>query len=270
MIAVAGVFRGPDAVWSVADVGQLVHNVFDTAARADRGLDVAALSEPMSRALTAGVCGLVTAGEEWPGEFRWNDAAAAIGDALNQELGGQRRGMIRQARGQALTYALRHGLRAKIMPGLSLFLGDVMAWFRNRDDILGRVDDAVADAGTAGPLVLVGHSLGGVIAFEYCVQTNRDVALLATVGSQAGFFGELGVLNLTARRPDGKLVVPAQVGMWRNFYDPDDALSFLAAPVLDRVTDIMIDTNAPFPIAHGEYWNLRATYQKLAAAVSSL
>ena len=156
------------------------------------------------------------------------------------------------------------------MPSLSLFLGDVMAWFRNREKILERVDSAVTKAGTADPLVLVGHSLGGVIAFEYCAQASRDVTFLATVGSQVGFFGELGVLSPEVRVPDGKLQVPARIGTWRNYYDTDDSLAFLAKPVFDRVADVQIDTKAPFPIAHSEYWNLSDTYQKLAAVVSTL
>ena len=80
--------------------------------------------------------------------------------------------------------------------------------------------------------------------FEYCLQADRDIELLATVGSQVGFFGELGVLNLTDRLPDGKLSVPARLGKWYSYYDPDDALSFLAAPVFDRVADIEIDMGA--------------------------
>jgi hypothetical protein len=267
VLAKAGEFGGPEAPWSAEDAGRLVHEVFDAAAGADRMLDVSDLIEPMSRALTAGICRSVTVADDWPGEFRWNDAAMAVEGVLIQQLGGERGERIRNFRDRALTSALRHGLRAKVMPGLSLFLGDVMAWFRNRDAILGRVDEAVAYAGTSGPLVLIGHSLGGIIMFEYCLQADRDIELLATVGSQVGFFGELGVLNLNTRLPDGKLPVPARLGRWYNYYDSDDALSFLATPIFDRVADIAIDTRAPFPIAHSEYWNLRDTYEKLTAAV---
>ncbi len=96
------------------------------------------------------------------------------------------------------------------------------------------------------------------------------MAFLATVGSQVGFFGELGVLSPLTSNPDGKLAVPGKLKEWRSYYDPDDALAFLAAPVFDRVTDIEIDTRAPFPVAHSEYWNLPGTYQKLAAAVKTL
>lgn len=62
----------------------------------------------------------------------------------------------------------------------------------------------------------------------------------------------------------------ARIEKWHNYYDADDSLAFLAAPVFDRVADVQIDTKAPFPIAHSEYWNLRDTYQKLAAVVRTL
>jgi hypothetical protein len=264
-----GEFGGPEAPWSAEHIGRLVHEVFDAAARADQMLDVSDLITPMSRALTAGICRSVTVADDWPTDFRWNDTAMTIEDILDQQLGGERGKVIRSLRDQALTSALRHGLRVRVMPGLSLFLGDVMAWFRNRDAILELVEEAVVRAGTADPVVLIGHSLGGIIAFEYCVQASRDIELLATVGSQVGFFGELGVLNLASRLPDGKLPVPVRLGRWYNYYDPDDALSFLAAPVFDRVADIEIDTRAPFPIAHSEYWHLRDTYEKLTAVVSA-
>ena len=66
---------------------------------------------------------------------------------------------------------------------------------------------------------------------------------------------------------DGKLALPPELRSWHNLYDPDDALSFLAAPVFNTVKDIELDTRAPFPVSHSEYWNLPDTYQKLAAAV---
>jgi hypothetical protein len=88
------------------------------------------------------------------------------------------------------------------------------------------------------------------------------------VGSQVGFFGELGVLPVTMPAAAGKLEAPARVGTWRNLYDPDDALGFLAAPIFSRVSDIELDTRAPFPAAHSEYWNLPDTYAKLTAVVT--
>jgi hypothetical protein len=253
-----------------AAVDDLVHRVFTAAAGADRRIGTAALCAPMARAITAGLFRLEHRPDDFTGAFRWNDTAGAVEAVLADQLGGER-GVAGHLGARALTLALRHGMRNRMMPGLSLFLGDVLAWFANRERILLRldqaIDQAVAQAGADGPLVLIGHSLGGVIAFEYCARSGRPVTLLATVGSQVGMLGEMGVLEAGAPPPDGKLAVPGRIGTWVNYYEPDDVLSFLAEPVFDRVADIDIDTRAPFPISHGEYWNLPDTYVKLAAAV---
>lgn len=210
----AGIVSGMTALglsgsWSEEDIKRQVHDILDATAAADRTLGLPDLQEPMARAFTAAMYRTVTPAGDWPGEFPWNLAAALAEDALEGQFGGDRGKRINAAGSRALTYALRHGLRARIMPSLSLFLGDVMAWFRNRQQVLECLDAAATRAGTADPLVLVGHSLGGVIAFEYCAQASRDVTFLATVGSQVGFFGELGVLSPEVRLPDGKLQVPA-------------------------------------------------------------
>lgn len=262
----ASTFADPDSPPDSGKIADLVHRVFVAAAQADRELDAVALCGPMTRAITAGLCGEASDVDALSSEFRWNEAAVEVQGALNDQLGGQR-GILSGVGSRAVTVALRRGLRNRVMPEMSLFLGDVLSWFRNREAILSRVHEAVEAAGADGPLVLVGHSLGGVIAFEYCATARRDIDLLATVGSQVGWFGEMGVLGSSTRFSYGKLVLPPKLRSWRNLYDPDDALSFLAAPVFNTVTDIELDTRAPFPVSHSEYWNLSDTYQKLAAAV---
>ena len=267
LTAAAAEFTGPHTPLNAEQIAAVVHRVLAEAARADRALDAARLCGPTSRAITAGLYQAAVSDEDLAGEFRWNQAAEVVQAALNEQLGGQR-GLFSDLASDALTVALRNGLRKRIMPGLSLFLGDVLAWFANRKAILERVAQAVQTAGTDGPLVLVGHSLGGVIAFEYCLQADRDVELLATVGSQVGVFGERGVLSASMPAAAGKLEAPARVGTWRNLYDPDDALSFLAAPIFTRVSDIELDTRAPFPAAHSEYWNLPNTYATLTTVMT--
>jgi Thioesterase domain len=260
----ASEFGGAAASLESERIARLVQDVFTAAAQADRTLDVAALCSPISRAITAGLCQIVGGEDFLASDFRWNNAVKVVENALEAELGGQR-GMFRNAAASALTLALRRGLRNRIMPPLSLFLGDVFAWFRNRDAILERVDDAVRPTLKHGPPVIIGHSLGGVIAFEYCLQADRDVELLATVGSQVGLFGELGVLHGTTSTSDGRFANPPRVRRWRNVYDRDDALSFCANPIFAGVTDIDVDTGAPFPVSHSQYWTVPATYAKLLA-----
>jgi hypothetical protein len=259
-------FTGPHTQLDAGQIAKVVQAVLAEAARANRTLDAVQLTGPISRSITAGLYRAAVAEEDLTGEFRWNGAADVVQAALNDQLGGQR-GLFSNLASDAFTLALRRGLRRRIMPGLSLFMGDVMAWFANRSAILNRVDQAVQTADNDGPLVLLGHSLGGVIAFEYCMQADRDIELLATVGSQVGFFGELGVLPAAMRAASSKLEAPPRVGTWRNLYDPDDALAFIAEPIFSDVQDIELDTGAPFPAAHSEYWNLPSTYAKLTAAV---
>ncbi|MFF3400414.1 alpha/beta fold hydrolase [Streptomyces sp. NPDC002659] len=255
-------FSGPFSTLDDDQVGAVVGAAFGGARGADRELDVKSLCSPVARAITAGLY-RETVGEDLLGDgFRWNRAVDAVEAALDEELGGER-GMVKDMATRSLSHALRKGLRNRLMPGISLFLGDVFAWFHNRTTILDRVDQAVRDAGSDGPLILVGHSLGGVIALEYSLQCERDVELLGTVGSQVGLFAELGVLRETTQEADGKLAAPACVAAWHNVYDPDDALSFLAAPVFSSVSDIETENDAPFPAAHSEYWNLSGTYKKL-------
>jgi pimeloyl-ACP methyl ester carboxylesterase len=193
---------------------------------------------------------------------------------VEQELGGQRGWIGDQFRNVALsaaTVALRHGLRRRIMEAMALFIGDVLVYLARRNAILEELEKtvAVAVAADEGPLWLVGHSLGGIMCFDYCCTTNRDVERLVTVGSQVGLFGEFGALQqkpLPARDAvAGPLETPARVGRWLNLYDPDDILSFLAQPVFKRVVDIEIDTKAPFPASHNEYWNLPVVYEKMTA-----
>ncbi|MFI5908007.1 hypothetical protein [Dactylosporangium sp. NPDC051541] len=235
--------------------------VFAAAASTRADLDLPTLRPSIGRALLAASYRAEAEADDLAAGFAWNAAAVAIEEALDSSIGGQR-SIFTRVGASALTLALRHGLRSRVMPGLSLFLGDVFAWFHRRDEILDKIDAAVLAADAGGPLVLVGHSLGGVILFDYCARAGRDVALLATVGSQVGLFGEMGVTAAAT--------TPARIGRWINYYDPDDALSFLAGPVFDRVVDEAMPTNAPFPVAHGEYWNLPRMYTALAGAVSAL
>jgi hypothetical protein len=259
-------FTGPDAQLSTWQIAEVVRTVFAEAARADRALDVLALHDPLTRAVTAGLYqSAVRDGDDLSSEFRWSVAQAVTSAAIEDALGGQR-GFVGDLAANALTQALRLGLRNRIMKGMSLFVGDVLAWFQNREAILDRLDEAVQPAAADGPLVLVGHSLGGIIAFEYCVRANREVRLLATVGSQVGLFGELGVLAGRDDTAPGKSSPPESLGAWRNLWDPDDALSFLAAPIFTDVSDIEVDTRAPFPASHSEYWNRPDVYDKLVAA----
>jgi hypothetical protein len=153
LTAAAAGFASPDAPLDAEQIADVVHRVLAEAARADRALDADRLCGPISRAITAGLyqAAVAVGDNDLASEFRWNQAAEVVQAALNEQLGGQR-GLLSDLPSNVLTVALRNGLRRRIMPGLSLFLGDVLAWFANRKAILERVDQAVQAARTDGPL----------------------------------------------------------------------------------------------------------------------
>lgn len=254
-------------------IADIVLKAFDAAGRTDRRLFLVDLLDPLTRCLTAALYQAAVPPEAaLEPRFAWTVVEGRVQSIVEQELGGQRGWIGDQLKNVALsaaTMALRHGLRRRIMEALALFIGDVLVYLARRNTIMEELEKTVAASVTAdnSPLWLVGHSLGGIMCFDYCCTTNREVERLVTVGSQVGLFGEFGALQ-EKPMPDGgfatgPLETPARVGSWLNLYDPDDILSFLAGPVFNRVLDIEIDTKAPFPASHSEYWNLPAVYEKL-------
>lgn len=115
-------------------------------------------------------------------------------------------------------------------------------------------------------MVVVGHSLGGIIALDTLVAAPLPhVQLLVTVGSQGPFLYESGALpGLAHPEP-----LPRHVPDWLNVYDRRDLLGYLGAGLFpDRVTDVEVDNRQPFPAAHSAYWTNPAVYREIAARLS--
>lgn len=76
--------------------------------------------------------------------------------------------------------------------------------------------------------VLIGHSLGAVIAFEVAHQLERPLPLLVTLGSP------LGIRTIVREhvRPQ-PITFPPRVRKWANFADPDDVIA--AEPELAKL-----------------------------------
>ncbi|MEU9119823.1 hypothetical protein AB0C96_08175 [Streptomyces sp. NPDC048506] len=93
-----------------------------------------------------------------------------------------------------------------------------------------------------GPLVVIGHSLGTIIAYEELREQGRDVELLVTVGSPLAI---TEVQDQLARPP----AVPAGVAAWRNASDLRDlvALDHTLRPEYapqERVTDLLVTNDS--------------------------
>ncbi|GAA2607104.1 alpha/beta fold hydrolase [Streptomyces tubercidicus] len=93
-----------------------------------------------------------------------------------------------------------------------------------------------------GPLVVVGHSLGTIIAYEVLMEQGREVELLVTVGSPLAI---TEVQDHLSRPP----AVPAGVAAWRNASDLRDlvALDHTLRPEYappERITDLLVTNDS--------------------------
>jgi hypothetical protein len=247
----------------------MLERAFDAGGRTSRSLSAQDLIDPLTRCLTASLYRQAVGPDEGlTPKFAWTAVEKRIGDIITQWLGG-RRGIgddLAQIALQGIAVVFRLA-RRRLMTALSAFIGDVLVYPQNREAILlgleRKVQEAVADA-PGGKLWLVGHSLGGIVCYDYCLRTERTVDHLFTVGSQVGLFGEFGAVATVEAIGGQNLETPANVRRWTNIYDHNDMLSFLAEPIFTRVLDVHLDTESPFPVAHSEYWNRPGLYEILA------
>lgn len=158
-------------------------------------------------------------------------------------------------------------VRERVSPAIALFLGDVLVYLREggiRDRIRATVREALKTAHAAsmagrGPLIVIGHSLGGVIACDMLQDPSSGlppdlrIDALLTVGSQPGLFQTVGALG--AGPIDGaRAPRPACVRRWLNVFDPIDPLAFTAASVFDDVQDLAFDSVTGLVSAHTTYF----------------
>jgi hypothetical protein len=106
-----------------------------------------------------------------------------------------------------------------------------------------------------GPVVVIGHSLGGIAAVDMMIEApveRPSVKLLVTVGSQAPLLYELNALVSMPFDPYGRL--PKHFPPWLNIYDEHDFLSYQGAKLFPEVHDERVDNGQPFPESHSAYW----------------
>jgi hypothetical protein len=139
-----------------------------------------------------------------------------------------------------------------------------------KDRVLTRVGAAIS----AETRVMIGHSLGSVVAYEYlCRYRPRSVQLLVTLGSP------LGIPNLIFERLSpapvgGRGWWPGSIASWVNIADRDDIVALRTtlsglfpppagvAPVQDRPVD-----NGGRPHAIDRYLNAGPTGEALGAVL---
>ncbi|MFE7168251.1 hypothetical protein [Streptomyces sp. NPDC057616] len=250
---------GPGLAQAAADLA--AHPLLAPAAAA---LDADDLAHLLARALVARV---VTAALD--ADFPMvpvGDTRDAVADRLAQALGAPPRGTERGPRSLLLRTAGSAASRAVVRRRRALTqathpaAGDILRYLTRGEQVRADLRNVVA--GLEGPVTIVGHSLGGIIALDTLVATALpQVRLLVTAGSQGPFLYESGSLP-TLTHPDP---LPPHVPDWLNLYDPRDLLGYLGAALFPgRVTDIAVDSRQPFPASHSAYWTNPDVYQHIA------
>ncbi len=154
--------------------------------------------------------------------------------------------------------------RDRLLTGATPALGDILLYQARGKPLRTLLAERVREAD--GPVVLLGHSLGGVACFESLVAHDLPgVRLLVTVGSQVPYL--YGLDALATHRLGAPLPEHFRA-RWVNVVDPEDLLAFTAGDAFPgRVTDVEVDTREPFPRAHGAYWTTPHVYEAVRAAV---
>jgi len=168
---------------------------------------------------------------------------------------------------------------------LGRFFGDVFIYFNGRGDknapgpiprrILAAIDSAISHAPAGEPLVIVGHSLGGVITFDLLghFRPGLEVDLFVSVGSQVAHFEELKLYKTSdpVLKAPRKAATPPNIKRWINVYDEVDIFSYAAKNVFDRVdVDGRYDTQTYVVKAHGAYFDQARFYERLRARINQL
>lgn len=150
--------------------------------------------------------------------------------------------------------------RGKLMDPASDFVRDVAFYIRRGEQVREYLTKELSHLPQEGPIVVIGHSLGGIAMVDVLSASNAPrVDLLVTVGSQAPFLYLLDAMQTL--RPTASQADPFVP--WLNLYSRADFLSFCASRLFEGVTGITdeeIDAGVPFPESHSAYWVQEKTY----------
>lgn len=171
--------------------------------------------------------------------------------------------------------------RRKVHMGASLFIGDIFQYLTCRGDknapgpIVEKVlRDFRAAHGLINAddpkLVIVGHSLGGVISYDILTHFDPTIQVdeFVTVGSQVALFEEMTLYKesrtgVPANPPDERLKKPENIGRWLNVFDLNDIFGFRVEGVFDGARDFAFETEKGLMEAHGGYFHKPNFYVRL-------
>jgi hypothetical protein len=273
-----GLARQPKVIAALGDAAEpaVLAAALDTLAGADALLAALQSAARVDTALRQGaaraaVALLLAPGDDavWLGAERRDALVAALVDGLGGVEMGAVTDWVRkrlEGLGKRIVVKAIERRRDLLYNGAYPLAGDILLYQARGENIRAHIAERI-DA-CKGKVALIAHSLGGIACVDLLVtQPRPQVELLVTVGSQAPLLYELGALHgFPAPGP-----LPAHFPpRWINFYDPDDLLSYRAAPVFDpaspkmEVRDIELRSREPFPISHSAYWGSTTLWDRLA------
>ncbi|MDQ0462838.1 hypothetical protein QO010_000586 [Caulobacter ginsengisoli] len=217
------------------------------------------------------------------GQFGDNAGYGAIGDKIKGAVSA----LADRARNSVST-SISNAFRDDLNPLVGRFLGDIFVYLKGppqdgvRTAIRARVGKEIVAAHTAAKasgekLVLLGHSLGGVILYDMLsspaqagLPADLSVDLLMTVGSQPGFFEELGLFDFKRSAGATSTPGPANVKAWHNIFDPIDLFGFRATPMFANAQDFQFDSVTGLISAHTTYFKRPQFYARARKRLQDL
>jgi hypothetical protein len=186
-------------------------------------------------------------------------------------------------------------LRQRLISGIDPLAIQIMQYIKdkgetkvNKANILHELDQDIKDVfsnedighdslpGEGKNVIIVAHSLGSVIAFDYVMRFIKEIALPEdiTVKSFITMGSPIAVFTSSMGHPDSDLKLPKNVERWVNILNPLDGI---ARPLTDFFRNLKpkeeLEQKFVYfgydPIgAHTGYWNDKKTAQIIAKEVS--
>jgi hypothetical protein len=161
-----------------------------------------------------------------------------------------------------------NAVRGNLTPAIGLFMSDVFVYLKD-GDVRRNIQKVIADSlikahqkakADKVPLVVIGHSMGGVILVDMLNDTaaaglpvDLSVDALLTVGSQPGFFAALDLISQNLPTQSARQRADC-IKHWFNVFDPIDPLAFRADMIFNGVIDLEFNSVAGISEAHSKYF----------------
>ncbi|MDY6992003.1 MAG: hypothetical protein SVR94_05275 [Pseudomonadota bacterium] len=151
------------------------------------------------------------------------------------------------------------------------FVGDILLYQTKGEEIRAFIHKTIQ--ATQEPVILLAHSLGGIMSVDFLIKENLpQVKLLITAGSQSPYFYEINVLqSLPFKKMPTDERLPPHFPAWLNVYDHRDFLSYIGAGLFgSKVTDFEVNNRQLFPYSHSSYWSNSAMWDEIIKRIQTI